>query len=163
MKKTIPKHKFHLSKKAITVIMGFALLISFGVAVGSVVMRLGSAEVEDAAECAIDINMQLTKLSGIEQLCYNQATKQIEFTVENGKNIKIEGLLVNTLGSKKAQTLELNDAIIPKTGMYVGAIPFNPAVAGQLKQIKIIPKVNMYDEEQICTEKALIIEQIPTC
>ncbi len=165
--KSIPSKKnlgqFQLNRKAITIIMGFALLVSLGVAAGSVVMKLGSAQVEDQAECAIDINLKITQLSGKDQLCLNTATKTIDFTLENGKNIKVEGLLVNTLGAKKAQTSELNDAIIPKAGMYVGNVPYNPAIAGQIKQVKIIPKVNMYDEEQICTEKAIIIEKIPPC
>lgn len=152
-----------LSKKAITAIMGTVLLITFAVAVGSVVMSLGSAEVEEQAECAIDINMKLAQIKGVDQLCYNQAKNTITFTIENGKNIKVEGLIINILGTEKAETAELNEAKITKAGTYLGKVPYNKVLAGDLQQIKIIPKVTLYDEEQICTEKALVIEDFPPC
>ncbi len=162
MKHTRLHHK-KLSKKAITAIMGTVLLISFAVAIGSVVMSLGSAEVEDKAECAIDINLKLTQIKGINQLCYSQAKNAITFTIENGKNIKVEGLLINLVGTEKANSIELNEAKITKAGTYLGKVPYNKALAGELQQVKIIPKVAMYDEEQICTEKALVIEEIRKC
>ncbi len=155
--------KRRLSKKAITIIMGSVLLISFAVAAGSVFMQLGSAQVEEEAECAVDINLKLAVLGGKDQLCYSAPEKKIQFTVENGKNMKVEGLLINTLGTKKALTSELNDAKITKAGMYIGSIPYDQTIAGPLQQIKIIPKINLYDEEQICTEKALVIEKVAAC
>ena len=152
-----------LNKKAITVIMGVALLVSLAVAAGSVFIKLGSAQVESKAECAIDVNLKLSTFQGKQLFCLNQASKQLEFTIDNGVNIKVEGLLINTIGLKKAQTIELNDAKMPKAGSYVGSVKYDPALSGQLRQVKIIPKVKMYDEEQICAEKTLVVEKFPAC
>lgn len=150
-------------KKAITTIMASLLLISFAVAVGVVVMNLGKAQVEDTAQCPIEVGLKFSNIGGKEQLCYDAAKKQIYFTIENGANIKVEGIIVSVVGTEKAETTELNDAQIIKAGTYLGKINFDITVGGQIRQIKITPKVVLYDVEQICTEKSLVSETIGNC
>ena len=143
--------KSHLRKKGITPLMATFLLISFAVAVGVVVMNFGQAQVEQQAECAIDINLKFSKISNQDQICFDESRKDIAFTVENGVNIKVEGLILNSIGSQKADSLELSDAKIGKAGVYLGHMKYDKAISGNLKQLKITPKVTMYDQEQICT------------
>lgn len=150
-----------VNRRGITPIMITLLLISFAVAVGVVIMSLGRAQVEDQAQCPIDINLKFAVIGGQEQYCYGN--NQLSFTLENGVNIKVEGLIVNIIGAQKAETFELNDAKLIKAGTYVGNLRFDSAVGGQIRQVKITPKVVLYDEEQICTEKALILESIKSC
>mgnify|MGYP001615895057 CR=1 FL=1 len=143
--------------------MATFLLISFAVAIGVVVMNFGRAQVEQQAECAIDINLKFSKISNQDQICYDASKKDITFTIENGINIKVDGLILNTIGSQKADSLELNDAKIGKAGVYLGHMKYDKAVSGDMKQLKITPKVTMYDQEQICTEKALVVENLRAC
>ena len=149
------------NKKGITPIMATLLLISFAVAVGVVIMNFGRAQVESEAQCAIEIGMKFSSIGGQQQICYNPSTGALSFTIENGINIKVNGLIVNVIGSAKAETFELNNANIGKAGTYLGNVKF--AGGGQLRQVKITPKVVLYDEEQICSEKALISESIRPC
>lgn len=139
------------------------LLLSLAVAVGVVVMNFGRAQVEDNAQCAIDIGFHLNSIAGQEQLCYDAAQKSLRFTLENGVNIKVEGLIVNVIGSEKAETFELNDAAMIKAGTYVGKVSFDTATGGQIKQVKITPKVVLYDTEQICGEQAIVAESVRGC
>ena len=155
--------KHYLRKKGITPLMATFLLISFAVAIGVVVMNFGRAQVEQQAECAIDINLKFSKISNQDQICYDASKKDITFTIENGINIKVDGLILNTIGSQKADSLELNDAKIGKAGVYLGHMKYDKAVSGDMKQLKITPKVTMYDQEQICTEKALVVENLRAC
>lgn len=155
--------KSYLRKKGITPLMATFLLISFAVAIGVVVMNFGRAQVEQQAECAIDINLKFSKISNQDQICYDVSKKDIAFTIENGINIKVDGLILNTIGSQKADSLELNDAKIGKAGVYLGHMTYDKAVSGDMKQLKITPKVTMYDQEQICTEKALVVENLRAC
>ena len=143
--------------------MATFLLISFAIAVGVVVMNFGRAQVEQQAECAIDINLKFSKISNQDQICYDASKKDIAFTIENGINIKVEGIIINTIGSQKADSLELNDAKIGKAGVYLGHMKYDKAISGDMKQLKITPKVMMYDQEQICTEKALVVENLRAC
>lgn len=149
------------NKKGITPIMITLLLVSLAVAVGVVVMSLGRAQVEEEAQCPIDINMKFSNIGGEEQFCYGD--NQVSFTLENGINIKVEGLIVNIIGTEKAETFELNEAKLGKAGSYVGKVRFDSAVGGEIRQVKITPKVVLYDVEQICTEKSIIVESIRGC
>jgi len=150
-------------KKGITPLMATLLLISFAVAIGVVVMNFGAAEVESNAQCPVQIGLKLAIIGGQDQICYDSAKKDVTFTLENGVNIKVEGLIFNAIGSTKAESYELNEAKMIKAGNYLGHVTYDSAVSGTIKQIKITPKINLYDAEQICTEQALVIENIRNC
>jgi len=57
----------------------------------------------------------------------------------------------------------LNDAKLIKAGTYVGKVAFDTATGGQIKQVKITPKVVLYDTEQICGEQAIVVESVKGC
>jgi hypothetical protein len=150
-------------KKGITPLMATLLLISFAVAVGVVVMNLGSAQVEESAQCPINIGLVLSNIGGEDQLCYDAGSKELKFTLENGINIKVEGLIVNIIGTEKAESYEFNDAKVGKAGTYLGKANYDSAAAGEIRQLKISPKIVLYDTEQICTEQALVAETVRNC
>lgn len=150
-------------KGGVTPLMATFLLVSFAVAVGVVVMNFTSAQVEEEAECAVAIGLHVATIGGQEQLCHDAAKSQLSFTVENGVNIKVTGLIVNVIGSERAETFELNDAKLDKAGTYVGKVAYSVAESGTIRQVKITPKVTPYDVEQICTEKAVVMETVRGC
>lgn len=139
------------------------LLISFTVALGIGIMTLGRAQLEQEAQCAIDVNLKLALINGTSQLCYGASERTIIFTIENGDNIKVEGLIVNVIGTEKAETFELNDAVMEKIGSYVGVIPYDHTTVGEIRQIKFTPEVILFDEGIICIEKSLVVEEIRKC
>ncbi len=149
-----------VNKKAITPLMATFLLISLAVAVGVVIMNLGRAQVEENAQCAVDIGLKLAVIGGNEQLCYDANSKALKFTVENGVNIKVVGLIANIIDEQNAESFELDAAII-KAGNYQGNVPYR--AAGPIKQVKISPKVILHEEEQICTEQAIVKEDVGNC
>ena len=96
-------------------------------------------------------------------MCYDSSTKQFRFTIENGANVNVNSLQVNVIGADGAQTVELTEAKLAKAGNYFAKITYDEAVNGPLKQVKIIPKVVLYDEEQVCVEQALVVEEFGRC
>lgn len=159
----LPHYPKYLRKKGITPLIATFLLISFAAAVGVTVTNLGSAQADLQAQCAIDVNMKLTQIGGKDEICYDKSKSDLAFTIENGVNIKVEGLLLNVVGKQKAETTELNDAKMGKAGTYLGHAKFDSAQSGDIRQVKIIPKVIFADNEQICTEKALVVEDVRNC
>ena len=152
-----------MNKRGIAPLIATLLLISFAVALGVVIMSFGRAQVELEAQCPINIGMKLSQISGENQLCYDSGAKELRFTLENGVNIKVEGLIFNIIGSIQAESFELNEAKIGKAGNYLGKISYDSAKSGEIRQIKVSPKIILYDEEQICVDKALVIEEIKAC
>ena len=150
-----------MDKRGISPIIATLLLISFAVALGVVIMTFGRAQVELEAQCPINIGLQLASIGGEDQFCYQN--NELKFTLENGVNIKVEGLIVNVIGTNKAETFEVNDAKMAKAGTYLGSVSYDFASGGEIRQVKITPKIVLYDEEQICTDKALVVEKIRNC
>lgn len=143
--------------------MATLLLVSFAVALGVVIMNFGRAQVETEAQCTINIGLTFSTVGGEEQFCLDRPNNQLFFIVENGVNIKIEGLVINIIGANKALTHELEDAKIEKAGTFMRYVPYNINDIGELRQIKIIPKVLMYEEKLICQEKAIVLEKVRDC
>ena len=152
-----------LTKEGITPLMIGFLLVSLAVAVGVVVMNLGSAQVEEEAECAIEIGLRLSKIGGKEQICYDAKKKVFSFSVENGVNTNVNGLVVNIIGDKKAESFELNEAKMGKAAVYLGRVPYNKAVSGEIQQVKISPKIIPFDQEEVCIEQAIVAEEVKPC
>lgn len=151
------------NKRALTPLMITFLLVSFAVAVGVVVINLGRAEVEEKAECTLEIGLKLSEVGGEEQFCLDRAKEQLFFTVENGVNIKVEGLVMNVIGTKKAESYELGEAKMEKAGVFLKYVPYSLEEMGEIKQVKVIPKVNLFDKELICQEQGLVVEKVRDC
>ncbi|MBI2112833.1 hypothetical protein HYT52_04820 [Candidatus Woesearchaeota archaeon] len=147
-------------KRGVTPLMATILLVSFAVAVGVVVMSFGSAEVEDSAVCPIDIGFKFTEIGGKPDFCYDGT--QVRFTVENGINVNIEGLIVNVIGKEKVETYELAEKI-SKAANYVGKVSFDTSVGGEIRQFKVSPQVSLKGVNEICQDQALVLEEIPPC
>lgn len=152
-----------MNRKGITAIMATLLLISFAVALGVVIMNFAGAQVEQEAQCTIDVGLKFSKIGGEEQFCFDGSKNQLFFTIENGVNIKVEGLVINIIGTQNVLSYDLSDAKIGKAGTYLKTVPYDPTQLGKLRQIKIVPKVNMYDEELICQDKAIVLEKVRDC
>lgn len=151
-----------MNKRGISPIIATLLLISFAIALGVVIMTFGRAQVETHAQCPLDVGLHLAVINEQSQICLDQQTQQLKFTLENGPNIAVDGVIVNVIGTQRAETIEIA-AAMEKVGSYVGSVPYNEEEAGTIRQIKFTPKITLYDEEQICVEKALIVENVPSC
>lgn len=143
------------NKKAITPLMATFLLISFGVAIGVFFTNLAKAQVEESAVCPVNIGLRE------EKICYDGS--QIQFSVQNGINTEIIGLIISVIGTEEAKTIELTDLAVAKGGVYSGTAAYDSTASGQLRQLKISPKISLYDEQHICLEQALILETISNC
>ncbi len=150
-------------KRAITPIMATFLLATFAIAVAVTIMNLGSAQVEEAAECPLDLGLKLSTIGSKEQLCYDAVQKKLSFTVENGVNTNIDGLVVSLIGAEKADTYELSEAKITRAGSYVGKVSYDTIVSGALRQVKISPQVVLKEQVEICPDQAIVIESIGAC
>jgi len=152
-----------MRKRGMAPLVATLLLIAFAVAVGVVIMNFAGAQVEQEAQCTINIGLKFSKIGGEEQFCFNAAKNQLFFTIENGVNIKVEGLVINIIGTQNVLSMNLDDAKIDKAGTYMKYVPYDPTQLGKLRQIKIVPKVKMYEEELVCQEKAVVLEKVRDC
>ena len=150
-------------KKAMAPIVATLLLISFAVALGVVIMNFGRAQVDLEAHCPVDIGLVFSEVSGEEELCMDPEKNNIYFSIENGVNTNVERVVVNIIGTERAESYDLDDAQMIKAGTYLTNIGYNEELSGDIRQMKIVPVVVLYEEEEICTEQALVAEAIKAC
>lgn len=150
-----------VGKRGIAPLVATILLISFAVAVGVVIMSFGSAQVELEAQCPVDIGLKMANIGGQDEMCYDGSN--IKFTLENGVNIEVSGLIVNVIGSNEAKTFTVNEAKMEKLGNYLGSVAYDKSSSGEIRQVKITPKIDLNGNEEICLEKVLIVENVRGC
>jgi len=150
-------------RKGIAPLVATLLLISFAVSIGVVFMSFGRAQVGLEATCTIDVGMNFLEIGGEKLICMDEIKNDLTFTIENGVNIAVDGLIVNVIGTQRAESYDLNDAKMTKAGSYVTHLGYNEELSGDIRQMKIIPKVVLFDTQEVCIEQALVVENIPDC
>ena len=150
-------------KRGMAPLVATLLLISFAVALGVVIMNFGRAQVDLESHCTIDINLEFSEIAGEREVCFDSEKNDLYFVIENGINIDVGKLKVNIIGEKRAESYDLEEAQILKAGTYLTHLGYNEELSGGIKQLKIIPVIDMFEEEEICSEKALVIEDIKAC
>jgi hypothetical protein len=150
-------------RKGIAPLVATLLLLTFAVSIGFLFMSFGRAQVDLEATCTIDIGLNFLEIGGKKQICMNRVKNDLTFTVQNGVNIAIDGVKVSVIGSERAESYDLNDAKMSKAGSYVTHLGYNEELSGDIRQLKIIPKVVLFDTQEICLEQALVIENVPDC
>lgn len=154
------------SKKAISPLLSTVLLILLAVGVGLVAMNWGRAQLEAGAKCAIDTEMTLVELNNAPQICYGPGENGfVKFIVENGVNVDIESLQLRIIGTQKVYISELAESSIEKGYTLMKTVPYNSGIFGDIKQIKITPKIVVYPEEGsiLCPEQAIVAEDVKEC
>ena len=154
-----------MNKKAVSPLIATLLLIFAAVVLGVLVMNWGRAQVEAGAKCSVVTDMKFIEIGGVDQICYSAAEKGfIEFTVENGVNVDIEKLHFRVIGSKKVYATELT-GVIEKAGALKQTVPYNGRLFGEVKQVKITPKIILYpgDPAILCEEQAIVAEKVRKC
>ena len=70
---------------------------------------------------------------------------------------------MNIIGSSSAATSELNSIDLLKAGTYSTNVAYDQSTSGQIRQLRIAPKVILFDQELICSEQAIIAENVANC
>lgn len=155
-----------MNKKGVSPLVATVLLLVFAIGLGVIVMNWGRAQVEAASKCAVDTGLSIVELNNIPEMCYSGAGENgmIHFIVENGVNIDIEGIQIRVIGTKKVFNLDIPDNI--QTGYsLLKDIPYSFTEFGEIRQIKLSPKVILYPGEDpiLCPEQALVLENVRSC
>ena len=155
------------SKKAISPLIATILLVILASALGVIAMSWGRAQLEEGSYCPVVIGLKFIELNQEAQICKagSKSSGVITFLVENGANAAVHSLNFRVIGTKDIYTLELPESSIPKGYPLLKNIPYNYDLFGEIRQVKITPRVVLFPGEDpvLCPEQALIIEDIKEC
>lgn len=159
-----------MNKKAISPLMATLVLISFSVGLGAVVMKWGQTYIEERAEfvqgvketisSCNSVSFNIIRVEGISQICYKGNT--IELYIDNGPDINLVDIHARVVGTEGVSTQEsLLNAPLKKADAVRTAFAFTNI--GEVRQVKLTPKINIAGEIVFCSQDALIIENIRGC
>ncbi len=156
----------HLSfrnKKGITTLMALSLVVVFLFVAGVYVYAAYFKPPVEEGECGGTIGWKIMLIDNKEDICYDQKTKLIRFTVENGLLYPLEGIYAKVNGQNSAAAAYLSEAKTGKAGAVVGDISFDADAAGALQSVQLLPIVVIEDAELACADAALEKRQLEPC
>jgi hypothetical protein len=155
------------SKRGISPLIATLLLVLLATALGVVAMSWGRAQLEEGSYCPVSIELEIIELNQEPQICYAGIgeTGFIKFLVENGPNVEVRSLNFRVIGTKDVYIVELLDSSMKKGYPLLKEIPYNYNLFGEIRQIKITPRIVVFPGEDpvLCPEQALIIEDVKVC
>ena len=151
------------SKKGMTPLLATLMLVVLAVGLGVVVMNFGRAQIEVAAQCAVDIGMNVVSLNGKPQLCIDRAKSQLFFIVENGRQLPIEALKIRIIGANDILNGDVPESSVDRLGTVLKYVPYDFAKFGDIRQVRLTPEITLYDQKIVCTEQSLSFETIRDC
>lgn len=164
-------------KKAVSPLIATVLLIAFAVALGAVVMNWGSDYVKKTAKstgeksdvdikCTTDTYLRIISVAGTPQICLRNTTtpERVEFTIENGPNVALEGMVVTVIGNLSINRTTITQAIGKSDALKLN-VSYDTATFGYIKQVRFAPMMKVEDikDAVTCSKSALTQEDIYVC
>ena len=152
-----------MNKRGISPLIATFVLLLIAVGLGVIILTVGKAQIESAAQCPVKIDMSLEVLNGKEQLCLDKSNNKIYFLLENGAAVDIKMIRLTAVGEKATYILDLPDSYVKKAAPLMKNIPYDYSSYGEIKKLKLIPIINLYQEDMVCAGQAIVREKIRDC
>lgn len=155
-------------KRGVSPLIATVLLISFAVALGSVVLNWGkNLEISKPGDACAGASIKIRNI-GNSEVCYSGAGKNAElhFIIDNNGNQNLEGLGIWIVGEKKTKLIDLDDIQIP-VGQLIeiknDRAKYDFDEYGAIKHVQFIPKVMTSSGKDICPRNSVRAEKIGIC
>ena len=171
----LPKQGILLSgKKGVSPLIATVLLIAFAVALGAVVMNWGRGYVEDTAEfasktssrevqCSTEIDLEIIKIGGKKQVCVDNGTNTVNFTIQNSGSVEVKGIRIQAIGNTSSiASLVMNESFetaVPKRKYMNYSYTGN----GSVSQVRFTPLIEVDEAKVWCAQNVLKVEDVTIC
>lgn len=155
-------------KRGVSPLIATVLLISFAVALGSVVLNWGrNLDISKSGDVCSGIKIELRNINELEA-CYTVSRDDayINFIIDNEGNVRVDGLGILITGEKGTELLDFNNF-----GIGVGnilqikdaSVKYSVKTYGAIKSIQFFPKKQSVDSIEICPRSSVKAELIGAC
>jgi len=155
-------------KRGVSPLIATVLLISFTVALGSVVLNWGkNLDISNSKEGCSGIEIEIQNIADVE-VCYagSGPDAYINFIISNSGNEDINGLGIWLVGEKGTKLLDLGDLSIKKgeiLDIKDDSVKYDFNTYGKIKRVQFIPKIRTSDSIDICTRNSIEAKLIGIC
>jgi len=162
----MPSRCRFFNKRGVSPIIATVLLISFAVALGSVVLNWGrNLDISRSEDICSEVSLAIKSI-GNAQVCFvgSGANAYINFVLDNSGEVDVNGLGVWIVGKKGTKLLDLDDLSIKKGELLRlegDAVKYDFDTYGDIKNVQFIPKVLTEDGVDIC--QSIKADKISAC
>ena len=164
----MPKSRFFNNKRGVSPLIATVLLISFAVALGSVVLNWGrNLEIAKPGDICAGVSIKIRSVNNAE-VCYGGSDKNtyLQFVLDNDGSADIGGLGIWVTGDKGTKLLDFNELSIQKGELLDikdKSITYDSSTYGAIKNIQFFPKVMGPDALEICSRNSVKASKIKAC
>ncbi len=152
-----------MNTRGITTIMALSLVVVFIFVVGVYIYNSYFSPPIGEEDCAASIGWRIMTIDNKEDICYDQKTKQIRFTLENGLLKSLDGVYAKINAEKAQKTIFLTDAKTGRAGAVVGDLSFDQEKEGKLVNLQLLPVIVAGKKETACSDEILEKRQLEPC
>lgn len=142
------------SKRGVSPLIATILLIAFAVALGAVVMQLGTSLA--AGECSADLQLSLES-----KPCFDGSQAKVK--LKNSGDSDLSGVSVWIYGTKDGIKTKNLDEAVPPNAVFDIAIDYDKNVYGDIKSVDIIPKIKKDNAFVQCDSAKIESSNIASC
>ncbi len=156
------------NKKGVSPIIATVLLISFAVALGSVVLNWGrNLDISKPGDICAGVSIKIRGMDN-SQVCYGGAGKNahLKFILDNNGNADVDGISIWVTGDTGTKLLDFNELAIKKGELLDirdDSIKYDATTTGNIKNIQFFPKLKTDNSIDICARNSIKISTIQKC
>lgn len=162
------KLSFFYSKRGVSPLIATVLLISFAVALGSVVLNWGrNLDISKPNDLCAGVSIKIRNIDGAEA-CYSGSgtNTYLQFILDNNGDADIDGLGIWVAGKKATKLMDFNNLPLRKGELLEisdTSVKFDTIENGEIKNIQFFPKVKNVDSIEICARNLVKATNIKRC
>ncbi|MFH0868458.1 MAG: archaellin/type IV pilin N-terminal domain-containing protein [Candidatus Woesearchaeota archaeon] len=156
------------NKRGVSPLIATILLISFAVALGTVVLNWGrNLEISKPGDKCAGVSIKIRSIDSTEA-CYSILGQKayIHFIMDNSGNTNIDGLSIWIIGEKGTSLQDLNDISIKKGELLNiddQSIMYDLINYGVIEHIQFIPKIKIDNLIDTCVKSSVKAKKIGIC
>ena len=162
------------NKKGVSPLIATVLLIAFAVALGAVVMNWGRSYVDETTafatkksstevKCSMDIGLEFVEIGERKQVCLDNETDTLNFTIRNRGTVVISGIKVQALSSSLNVIESDMNETLGIAGIKRSYINYSIENNGTLEKILFTPMILIEGSKTLCARNTLQEEDIGIC
>lgn len=149
-----------MNKKGASPLVVTIILIAFAVALGTLIMNLGSSSVNLKPTCK-NVELSFVQAFGEDSICYDAETLKIRMILENTGKADIEAVMFRHIKSNFRPTeFKLTDSSLKPGELYDAEIGYE--LPSKI-HVEYIPIINTGDGTETCSENSLVVNALKNC
>ena len=149
-----------MNKRGASPLVVTIILIAFAVALGTMIMNLGSQSINLKPTCD-NVELSFEKTFGEDTICYDEASLKLRVVLQNSGKAGVDSVLFRHIKANlRSNEFPLRDSELKPADIYDVEIGYELSTK---THIEFIPVIKTGEGTKKCADKALVVEGLKPC